>query len=102
MSKFTAKVINLYGDKACPESAQYIINFPGGYIELSRTTEGRYWAHVGVNKGAILTDIAKLSKSGKIVESRIDYTYEGHIKHGILDVPDFDKIQKIAVLIDTK
>lgn len=51
MSQFTAKVITLHGDKRLKtESAQHIINFPGGSVEVSRCEDGTYWAHIARNR----------------------------------------------------
>lgn len=51
MSKFTAKVVTLYGDKTrATEAAQHIINFPGGSVEVSRHSDGSYWAHIARNR----------------------------------------------------
>ena len=44
------KHIKLLGDKTQPECAQHIIEFPGGAIELSRTSDGNYWAHIIINR----------------------------------------------------
>ena len=37
--KFTRKEPNLH-----------VISFPGGYLELSRTSNDEYWAHIYVNR----------------------------------------------------
>jgi hypothetical protein len=43
--------IELLGDKTRrPEPATHIIEFPGGAVELSRTSDGNYWAHIIVNR----------------------------------------------------
>jgi hypothetical protein len=49
--KRAPKRIELLGDKAKrPESAQHVIEFPGGAIEVSRTSSGDYWAHIIINR----------------------------------------------------
>ena len=93
----TCKVILLKGDKKNPESGQHIIKFPGGYIELTRTTDDEYWAHIGVNKKQILEDDVVQAKRGFVVDSRIDYT-----NGNILDMINFPDIQNIAVRIRTE
>ena len=51
--------IELLGDKTIrPEPATHIIEFPGGAIELSRTTDGNYWAHIIVNRDSRCRTIA--------------------------------------------
>jgi hypothetical protein len=45
------RLIELLGDKTRrPEPATHIIEFPGGAVELSRTSDGNYWAHIIVNR----------------------------------------------------
>src|SRR5262245_28936795 len=67
------KAIRLKGDKRQPESAQHIIEFPGGAIELSRCDNGDYWAHVIINRDDIIDDTqGRVSAYGAIVDSRID------------------------------
>lgn len=45
------KRIELRGDKTtATESAQHIITFPGGAIELARVGDDEYWVHVTVNR----------------------------------------------------
>lgn len=39
----------LKGDKRKPESAEHIIEFPGGAIQVARLEDGTYWAHIIVN-----------------------------------------------------
>jgi hypothetical protein len=49
--------ILLLGDKSIrPEPATHVIEFPGGAIELSRTSDNNYWAHIIVNRDFALPD----------------------------------------------
>lgn len=91
------KRIELLGDKTKrPESAQHIIEFPGGAIELSRTTDGCYWAHIIVNRGDVVDDSeGRTSARGAIVESRIGRSYP----NGVDGIESQDDIEQIAVLI---
>lgn len=104
MNKFTAKnyhikkapsLIQLLGDKTKkPEPAQHIIEFPGGAIEVSRTTEGNYWAHIIVNrKQAFGDEDGLVSTLGKVLDSRLSTDKE------IVDIPHIDETYQIAVLI---
>jgi hypothetical protein len=105
MSAFTAKCyqfgrapkrIKLEGDKARPESAQHIIEFPGGAIELSRTTDGNYWAHIIVTQRDVCEDAGtRQSAYGRIVGSRIGRVYPG----GVEPVENAEGIEQIAILI---
>lgn len=105
MAEFTAKnyqfkrapkKIQLFGDKTKKtESAQHIIEFPGGAIELSRTTEGNYWAHVIVNRGQVIDDAEGFSsKAGRVIDSRIDRN-DGNI----VSLERQEEVYQFAVLI---
>lgn len=82
MSVFTAKqmivgsapkLLTLLGDKTKKvESAQHIIEFPGGAIEVSRCSDGTYWAHILANHGFDEGDGSGFSSSrGEVIETRI-------------------------------
>jgi hypothetical protein len=88
------KQINLIGSKAKPEPAQHIINFPGGAVEVTRTTEGNYWAHV-----IVFTD-GHINKNGdniagEVVGSRV--TRDNALN--IPDIEDQEHVKQIAVLV---
>lgn len=92
--------IQLCGDKTIrPEPATHIIEFPGGAIELSRTSDNNYWAHIIVNRDFALPDDCEGLRGayGEIVGSRIDYEFP--IAPNIADVPNAGKVRQIAVLI---
>lgn len=90
--------IELLGDKTRrPESAQHIIEFPGGAIELSRLENGDYWAHVLVNRGWSGNEGEGFtSGTGEVVDARVDRG------SGIDPLPDLGSVQQIAVLIRTR
>ena len=94
------KRIELLGDKTKrPESASHIIEFPGGAIELSRTTGGDYWAHIIVNRDfALPREIEGLEAAfGEIVDSRMDYAFSAC--PNIVPVPNASELRQIAILI---
>lgn len=91
----TTTTMRLRGDKSNPEPATCVIIFPGGSVEVSRTTTGEYWAHIAVDK-----DQGDYDTPGKVVDSRVDYKFEGYCKHGILNVPDFELIEHIAIKVE--
>jgi ribosomal protein S8E len=95
---FTAKVIELKGNPKNPESAQHIIKFPGGSIEVSRTTEGNYWAHIEVNRNPPSADGGGVRESarGRVAESRV--SYEG--ASAVSSIPDHGEITHMAVLVE--
>lgn len=77
------------GNRNKPEPSTGIIRFPGGHVEVARTSDGAYWAHVEVEK------------AGNIQQSRIDYNHEGYEATGgsIPTIPHADKIQHMAILV---
>ena len=89
--------IELLGEKTRrPEPAQHIIEFPGGAIEVSRTTDGDYWAHIIVHAtGQVLGDDGSLRESarGEVVASRIDGP------EGVRAVDGAETCTQIAVLV---
>lgn len=94
------KRIELLGDKTKrPEPAAHIIEFPGGAIELSRTSDGNYWAHIIVNRDfALPGEVEGLEGAfGEIIGSRIDYGFP--TEPNIVEVPDAAKLRQIAILI---
>lgn len=96
--KTAPKEINLIGDKTKkPEPAQHIITFPGGAIEVSRTSDGDYWAHIIVFTNGNINKNGDLI-AGQVIGSRI--TRDNEIK--VPDIKDQDHIQQIAVLIKVK
>ena len=90
------KRIELLGDKTRrPEPAQHIIEFPGGAIEVSRTTDGDYWAHIIINQGVIVDDAkGREAARGVVMGSRIFRE-----ETGLADIPDDGSLSQIAVLI---
>lgn len=89
------KRIELLGDKTLrPESAQHVIEFPGGAIEVSRTSTGEYWCHIHVNRDWADGDMQGIRGAmGKVVGGRLDFG------EGVEDVPNQDRISQIAILI---
>jgi len=75
------------GDKKYPEPSTGIIKFPGGHVEVSRTSDGLYWAHVSVDD------------SSNIVNSRIDYDQYVEYDVGIRPIPHENHIKKLAIKV---
>lgn len=76
------------GDKRNPEPSIAYIEFPGGCVEVSRTSDGRYWAHISVTDGSI-------------VDSRLDYQFEAYKRHNgqIPPLPAHKDIQHLAIKV---
>ena len=103
MDAFTAKAyqigkapkrIQLFGDKTKKvESSQHIIEFPGGAIEVSCTSDGNYWAHILIDTEGTFgsSDVGEVR--GKVVDTRID-------SWGMVtNIQDGGNARQIAVLI---
>jgi hypothetical protein len=69
------KKITLHGDKTKKvESSQHIIEFPGGAIEVTRTQDGEYWAHIMVNTGDACGEGQGFDRTNaEITDTRIDF-----------------------------
>lgn len=88
----------LRGDKRRPESAQHIIEFPGGAIELSRLEDGSYWAHIIVNRErAEPSQRGIYAAIGIVADSRVDWA-ERRLEH-IPGLPEDAHLTQIAVRI---
>lgn len=85
--------ITIRGDIRHPEPSTAVIRFPGGFVEVSRHSDGSYWAHVG----AQAADIPEDDPGFGIVESRVDYDREGWIEHGIPPIPAQERVQRLAM-----
>ncbi len=91
------KRITLLGDRRRPESAQHIIEFPGGAIEVSRLDDGSYWAHIIVNRGWGDPSMAPTMSGarGQVIASRVDHADVPHID----EIAGHNDVRQIAVLI---
>ena len=82
-----AVMVEFKGDKRNPEPSTGVIKFPGGHVEVSRTSDGKYWAHI------------ETVDPKNVVDGRIDYSYEGWISMGVQDLPMGNEVKKIAILV---
>jgi len=76
--------ITFKGDKKNPEPSTGVIKFPGGHVEVSRCSDGTYWAHIAAVSGA------------NIIEGRIDR--EGHI-HAVESMENAEQINHLAIRV---
>jgi len=81
--------ITFNGDKRHPEPSTAVIKFPGGHVEVSRASDGTYWAHVEV------VDPANTR------ESRVDYDHAGYVQSGgsIPPIPLQEHVKHMAVRV---
>jgi hypothetical protein len=83
-----AVMIHFRGDKKSPEPSTAVIKFPGGHVEVTRCSNGEYWAHIDV------------VSPENITQSRLDYTYEAWAElHNVPDVPRANEIRHIAIKV---
>lgn len=81
-------MIEFKGDRNNPEPTCGIIKFPGGHVEVSRCSDGSYYAHIDV------------VDPRNIVASRMDYATAPSLDiANIPGVPNADQIKHIAVRI---
>lgn len=76
--------VTFNGDKRNPEPSTGVIKFPGGHVEVSRCTDGTYWAHIAVVSGA------------NIMEGRIDRQDRTQAVEGL---DDAQKIVHLAIRV---
>jgi hypothetical protein len=93
-----ALVVTIRGDRRNPEPATAVVKFPGGHVEVSRCSDGTYWAHIQ----RTLNPVEEADEvRGEFVDSRIDYTPEAWRENGgaIPPIPAHAGIQHIAVRV---
>lgn len=80
--------ITFNGDKRNPEPTTAVIKFPGGHVEVSRCSDGSYYAHIEVVDKA------------NVIASRLDF--QDAADHGITSIPDIphgDLVRHIAIKV---
>lgn len=55
--------VTLEGDRRKPEPGTFLVTFPGGEVEITRTSKGDYWVHLAVGQEG---------NPGRIVDARLD------------------------------
>lgn len=78
------------GNKKNPEPSTGVIKFPGGYVEVSRTSDGSYWVHTRINETAEIVGSDIEYKPGKDIEEYGD----------IPTMPPQERIEKLAVKVN--
>lgn len=74
VTDFGSKVqgVSLKGDRRNPEPESFRVQFPGGDVDVVRTTDDEYWVHVRVNRPE--HSISEDAVLGRIVDARLDIT----------------------------
>jgi len=56
--------VTIRGDKRNPEPESFRVQFPGGDVDVVRTTDDEYWIHIRVDRDE--------TPRGRIVDARLD------------------------------
>ena len=91
--------VKITGEKKNLEKATFIVSFPGGYIELSRTSQNNYWLHVGVHHEENGLFIPKEDQAARITKAKMSI----HGKHSSkVNLGDFnhDGLYDVALHIE--
>lgn len=86
--------VELFGDRSRPEPDHFRVKFPGGIVDIARTTDGDHWVHTVVNNprrvgfdpagqdvGAIVdarsgdADPVSFDDQGEIVDTRAHHVF---------------------------
>ena len=84
--------ITFNGDRRNPEPSTGVIKFPGGHVEVTRCSDGTYWAHIAVVDGANIID-GRIDRGGQgeAVEDMGNAVSVNHIAIRISNtIPHFD------------
>jgi hypothetical protein len=79
-----AVMIKFKGLKKNPEPSTAVIKFPGGHVEVTRCTDGTYWASVEADESKL------------IIDGRID---TDSVTKPVHDLQGIDEINRIAIRI---
>ena len=96
--------VHLHGDRRNPEPVTFVVAFPGGSVEVSRTADEQYWVHVHTNeagKEAETEDAKHPLQAGRICDGRLDLRgkHAGEADGGDIDSPD---LYHLAVRVATE
>lgn len=69
--------VRLLGDRTRPEPSTFLVEVPGGEIEVSRTSDDRYWVHVRpwTEDNVLLSEGTR--EAGRLDTARVDYAEPG-------------------------
>ena len=63
--------VELLGDRRNPEPESFRVAFPGGDVDVVRTTDNEYWVHVRINTPE-RDGPEEYGVHGKLVDARLD------------------------------
>jgi hypothetical protein len=85
--------VELFGDPKRPEPLTFLVKLPTAEVEISRTTDGRYWVHITKTVNEENHSI----RTSKFDDVRMDSTTEHTSKINLGDFKD-PNIYHLAVL----
>ena len=91
--------VKLEGNPQKPEPIHFRATFPGGDVDIVRTTDNKYWIHVRVNN-KLASSYNPVEPTARIINARLDQSD----KHSIdSNVGDFNRpeLYHMAVLVET-
>ena len=78
-----AQQVRLLGDRTQPEPSTFLVKFPGGDVEVTRTNDGSYWVHVRAGSSTDSEVIEGLAVVGELAQARVDYAMpDGELTSG--------------------
>lgn len=89
--------IQLEGNPKNPEPTHTRITFPGGDVDVVRTSNGEYWVHVRVNRDDS-TSYDPCAPTGELVDGRIDLS-QGYPTDAQKSALNDSKLQHLAIRI---
>ena len=80
--------VKLKGNPKNPEPESFRVQFPGGDVDVTRTTDNEYWVHIRVNRPG--NSIDEEEPNGHITDARLDIVgkHASETKVGDFENPD--------------
>ena len=93
---------NICGDKTKKlEPEHHEFRFPGGNVNIQRTSNNEYWVHIALNQEQVLDEVPSLSAKGFFCDSRLDLKHEEYLKHGIPEIEHIENANHVAIRVKT-
>ena len=95
-----ALMVRILGDRRQPEPSTFIVQFPGGEVEIARTSDDKYWVHVRPNTADdfLVSEGAK----GRLARARVDHAIPGGFVTDGEEIGFAPSAAHVAVLVEVK
>ena len=93
--------LELEGNRSKPEPETFRVKFPGGDVDITRTTDNQYWVHVRVNHEGHGGFVPGEDMPARIVDARLDSINKATHEMNVGDFRD-DGLYHLAVRIARK